>query len=240
MVCVGWRTCRRDVADRERTRATSAQGNSQERTGWCIVRPKLRGRNELITKFRDFPIDAGRAAHNLAGSGRNRASPILGRLSSAKSENKPNEPEIENRQARHDYAIDHTLECGIELRGTEIKSVRAGKVSLAEGYVSARSEPVELRLHSVHIAEYPPAGKAVQHEPVRVRNLLAHKKEIRKLAVEVAKKGVTLVPLKIYFKNGRAKLLIGVGTGRKAADKRHAIAKREMDRDMDRAMHKRR
>lgn len=161
-------------------------------------------------------------------------------MSSDKSENHPNEPLIENRQARHDYSIEHTIECGIELRGTEIKSVRAGKVSLAEGYVSAREEPIELKLHSVHIAEYPPAGKAVQHEPVRVRTLLAHKKEIRKLAVEVAKKGVTLVPLKIYFKNGRAKLLVGVGTGRKAADKRQAIAKREMTRDMDRAMHKRR
>lgn len=161
-------------------------------------------------------------------------------MSKQKAEHAPNEPLIENRQARHDYAIEDTIECGIELRGTEIKSVRAGKVSLAEGYVSARAEPVELQLHSVHIAEYSNAGKAVQHEPVRVRRLLAHKKEIRKLAVEVQRKGVTLVPLKVYFKNGRAKLLVGIGTGRKAADKRHAIAKREMDRDMDRAMHKRR
>lgn len=160
-------------------------------------------------------------------------------LASKPHEDRPNEPLIENRQARHDYAIEDTLECGMELKGTEIKSVRAGKVSLAEGYVSAREEPVELLLHSVHIAEYPPAGKAVQHEPVRVRKLLAHKKEIRKLAVQMQQKGMTLVPLKIYFKNGRAKLLIGLGTGRKAADKRQAIAKREMQRDMDRAMHKR-
>jgi SsrA-binding protein len=160
-------------------------------------------------------------------------------LASKPHEDRPNEPLIENRQARHDYAIEETLECGMELKGTEIKSVRAGKVSLAEGYVSAREEPVELLLHSVHIAEYPPAGKAVQHEPVRVRKLLAHKKEIRKLAVQMQQKGMTLVPLKIYFKNGRAKLLIGLGTGRKAADKRQAIAKREMQRDMDRAMHRR-
>jgi SsrA-binding protein len=152
----------------------------------------------------------------------------------------PNEPTIENRQARHDYAIGDTLECGIELLGTEVKSVRAGKVSLAEGYVSARGAPPELLLHSVHIAEYPPAGKAVQHEPVRVRKLLAHRREIVRLADEVKRGGFTLVPLKIYFKNGRAKLLIGLGTGRKAADKRQAIAAREMKRDMDRAMHGRR
>lgn len=127
----------------------------------------------------------------------------------------------------------------MELKGTEIKSVRAGKVSLSEGYVSASEAPLEMLLHSVHIAEYPPAGPAVQHAPTRVRRLLAHKKEIRKLATAVQRKGVTLVPLKIYFKNGRAKLLIGLGTGRKAADKRHAIAAREMKRDMDRAMSRR-
>jgi len=152
----------------------------------------------------------------------------------------PNEPTIENRQARHDYSIGDTLECGIELLGTEVKSVRAGKVSLAEGYVSATAEPPSLSLLSVLIAGYPPAGKAVQHEPVRVRRLLAHKREIRKLAEEVKRKGFTIVPLKIYFKNGRAKLLVGLGTGRKAADKRQAIAAREMKRDMDRAMHGRR
>lgn len=164
---------------------------------------------------------------------------ILGRLASKDSQHRPNEPVIENRQARHDYAIEETLECGMELLGTEVKSVRAGKVSLAEGYVSAREEPPELLLHSVHIAEYPPAGKAVQHEPVRVRRLLAHKKEIRKLAVQMKRKGLTLVPLKVYFKNGRAKLLIGLGTGRKAVDKRHAIAKREMQRDIERAVNRR-
>lgn len=153
---------------------------------------------------------------------------------------RPNEPVIENRQARHDYAIDETLECGIELLGTEIKSIRAGKVSLGEGYVSAQAEPPSLSLHAVHVAEYAPAGKAVQHDPVRVRRLLAHKKEIRKLAEQVKRQGATIVPLKIYFKGGRAKLLVGLGTGRKAADKRQAIAQREMKRDMDRAMHKRR
>ncbi len=161
-------------------------------------------------------------------------------MSKGSHDERPNEPVIENRQARHDYAIEETLECGIELKGTEVKSVRAGKVSLGEGYVSATAEPASLSLHSVHVAEYPPAGKQVQHDPVRVRRLLAHKREIRKLAEAVKKKGATIVPLKLYFKNGRAKLLIGLGTGRKASDKRAAIADREMKRDVDRAMHKRR
>ena len=155
-------------------------------------------------------------------------------------EHAPTEPTIENRQARHDYAIGDTLEVGIELVGTEVKSVRAGKISLAEGYVSAEASPPRLTLHSVHIAHYPNAGKAAQHELVRPRRLLAHRREISKLADEVKRKGFTIVPLKVYFKNGRAKLLIGLGTGRKAADKRQAIAAREMKRDMDRAMHGRR
>jgi SsrA-binding protein len=161
-------------------------------------------------------------------------------VASGAQEHLPNEPTIENRAARHDYSIGDTLECGIELLGTEVKSVRAGKVSLAEGYVAAALEPPSLTLHSVHIAEYPPAGKAVQHEPVRPRRLLAHRREIVKLAEEVKRKGFTIVPLKIYFKNGRAKLLVGLGTGRKAVDKRHAIAEREMKRDIDRAMQRRR
>ncbi len=202
-----------------------------------IVQPKVSRRNVQIHTFRDFDLVQPPFRRSPGGLG---GVLYSAPLASKPQENRPNEPLIENRQARHDYAITETLECGIELRGTEIKSVRAGKVSLGEGYVSAREIPLELLLHSVHIAEYPPAGKAVQHQPVRVRKLLAHKKEIRRLAVEMQKKGMTIVPLKIYFKNGRAKLLVGLGTGRKAADKRHAIAKREMDRDIDRAMHKRR
>lgn len=160
-------------------------------------------------------------------------------MSQSSHEHHPNEPTIENRQSRHDYEIGETLECGIELLGTEVKSVRSGKVSLAEGYVSATADPPALSLHSVHISEYPAAGKAIQHEPVRVRRLLAHRKEIRKLAEEVKRKGFSIVPLKMYFKGGRVKVLIGLGVGRKSADKRHAIAAREMKRDMDRAMHRR-
>ena len=156
----------------------------------------------------------------------------------AKRKQKSNEPSIENRRARHDYFISDTLEVGIVLVGSEVKSLREGKASLAEGYVRASDDPLELSLHSVNIAEYPPAG-AHQHTPTRVRRLLAHKKEIERLAKASAKKGMTIVPLKMYFKNGFAKLLVGVAQGKGREDKRESIAKREMERDIARAMSKR-
>ena len=158
----------------------------------------------------------------------------------AKGKTGTHEPTIENRRARHDYFIEDTLECGMKLTGTEIKSVRNGQVSLAEGYVQATAEPVGLVLHSVHIAEYSPAGEAHQHDPIRVRTLLAQKREIRKLADRTRERGLTLVPLKIYFVRGRAKLLIGVARGKQKGDKRDAIAQREHKRDMDRAMSRKR
>jgi SsrA-binding protein len=145
------------------------------------------------------------------------------------------EPTIENRRARHDYFIDETLECGIKLVGTEVKSVRSGQVSLGEGFARAGDEPLELVLHDVHIAEYAPAGPR-QHDPARPRALLAHRRQIRKLADRTRQGGVTLIPLKVYFVRGRVKVLIGVARGRKRADKRQAIAEREARRDMDRAM----
>ncbi|MEO1511440.1 MAG: SsrA-binding protein SmpB [Planctomycetota bacterium] len=146
---------------------------------------------------------------------------------------------IENRRARHDYAIGETLEVGIKLHGSEVKSVRDGNVSLKEGYVSVDGDPPQLTLRQVTIGEYPPAGN-LQHELARTRRLLAHRTEIRRLAKRADEKGVTIVPLKLYFsKEGWAKLLIGVGEGRQAHDKRKAIADREMDREMRRAMSKR-
>ncbi len=148
-------------------------------------------------------------------------------------------PTIENRKAFHDFAISESIECGMELLGTEVKSVRGSQVSLAEGYVMAELNPLRLNLHGVHIAEYPPAGRDRQHEPIRVRRLLAKRREIEKLAGLMQAKGVSLVPLKIYFKNGFAKLLVGVGTGRTKGDKRQVISKRESQRDIDRAMHRR-
>ncbi len=155
-----------------------------------------------------------------------------------KTKQPANEPTIENRRARYDYIIHDTLECGMKLTGTEIKSLRAGQASLAEGYVRAHDAPLSLKLHSIHIAEYPPAGEHRQHAPTRTRTLLAHKREIQKLADKTREKGTTLVPLKIYFLRGKAKLLIGLGTGKGRTDKRQDIAKRDAQRDIDRAMSK--
>jgi SsrA-binding protein len=158
----------------------------------------------------------------------------------ARNQAKRAEPTIDNRKARHRFLISETLECGLKLRGTEAKSVRDGKVSLAEGYVRAEENPPRLTLHGVHIGEYPPAGPAAQHDPTRVRVLLAHRREIRKLADKTREKGVTLVPLKLYFVRGRVKLLIGLGRGKRKADKRQDLAKKEAKRDIDRAMSKKR
>jgi SsrA-binding protein len=160
----------------------------------------------------------------------------------AKGHKKTSNPDavvIENRRARHDYLIGETLECGLRLLGTEVKSIRTGKASLAEGWVRAVADPPSLVLQGVHIPEYPPAGPHRQHDPVRARTLLAHKREILKFARAQDGNNSTLVPLKIYFVDGRAKILIGVGEGRKKADKRQDIAKREAQRDMDRAMRNR-
>lgn len=156
-----------------------------------------------------------------------------------KRDDKAPEPTIENRRARFEYTIHETFEVGIALRGTEVKSVRAGFVSLAEGYVRATASPLELTLHSANIGEYGPAGplgNGRQHAPTRVRSLLAHKKEILKLAKESEVKGMTIVPLKLYFKNGYAKLLIGIAQGKSKHDKRGSIKDREAKREMDRAM----
>lgn len=162
--------------------------------------------------------------------------------SMAKRKEKPSDqsPTIENRKAFHDFSIGETLECGMELVGTEVKSVRASQASLAEGWVMAEFNPLRLNLHGVHIAEYPPAGRDHQHIPLRVRRLLAKRREIERLAGQMQAKGVSLVPLKIYFKNGFAKLLVGVGTGRTKGDKRQVISKRESQREIDRALHRRR
>jgi SsrA-binding protein len=152
---------------------------------------------------------------------------------------KPNkEPTIENRRARHDYTISDTLEVGIMLHGTEVKSVRDGKVSLAEGYVRVEEQPPALYLHGVTIDEYGPAGPR-NHALARTRKLLAKKREIEKLGRQVAQKGMTILPLKMYFKSGFAKLLIGVGQGRSRHDKRQAIAAKETKRDLQRAMSRR-
>jgi len=146
---------------------------------------------------------------------------------------------IHNRRARHNYLIEDTLEVGMVLTGSEVKSLRDGGASLAEGYVRAEESPPSLTLHGVHIQEYPPAAGR-QHEPTRVRRLLAHRREIVKLAAATRVKGVTIVPLKIYFARGRAKVQIGLARGKRHADKRDALETREARREIDRAMSTRR
>ncbi len=157
----------------------------------------------------------------------------------SKKKHKDEEKTIENRKARFDYTIGDTLECGIVLGGGEVKSVRTGQVSLGEGYVRAQMDPPAFYLHGVNIAEYGPARTSVPTSPTRTRKLLAHKREIARLFKLQEIKGNTLVPLKIYFKNGYAKCLIGVGTGKTKGDKRQTIKERESDRDIARATSRR-
>jgi SsrA-binding protein len=142
------------------------------------------------------------------------------------------EPRINNRKALHDYFITHKLECGIVLLGSEVKSLRWGRCQMAEAY--ARVERGQLILYGCHIDPYEKA--AIGHEPLREKKLLAHKREIKKLADETEQRGVTLVPLAIYFKDGKAKVELGVGRGKQAHDKRDSIKKKEQDRELRRAM----
>lgn len=140
----------------------------------------------------------------------------------------------DNRQARHLYEILETYQVGIELQGTEVKSIREGKANLRDGYALVRNG--ELWLINVHISPWRSAGAYFNHEPRRTRKLLMHKQEIRKLIGKVEEKGLTLVPLKMYFKGGWLKIDIGLGKGKKLYDKREDLKKREDKRDMERAM----
>ncbi len=137
-----------------------------------------------------------------------------------------------NRRARHEYAVDETLEAGLVLSGTEIKSIRAGRVNLAEAY--ARIERGEAWLIGAHIAPYA-QGNRNNHEPTRTRKLLMHRDQIAELVGRTQAKGYTLVPLKLYIRNGMAKLELGVARGKKAHDKRREIAERDMRRELERS-----
>lgn len=138
----------------------------------------------------------------------------------------------ENRKARHDYHIHESYETGLVLTGTEVKSLRAGKANLKDAY--ARIEKTELMLHNVHISPYD-QGNRFNHEPLRTRKLLMHRSEIDKLIGKTQEKGYTLVPLKIYFTHGMAKLQLGLATGKKNYDKRQDAAERDAKREIDRA-----
>jgi SsrA-binding protein len=136
-----------------------------------------------------------------------------------------------NKKARADYFIEDTFEAGMSLMGTEVKSLREGRANLKDSY--AREKDGRIVLVGAHISPYP-FGNRVNHEPERERQLLLHKQEIRRLIVKTRERGYTLVPLAIYFKNGRAKLEIGLGKGKAQYDKRETIKKREQDREMAR------
>ncbi len=138
-----------------------------------------------------------------------------------------------NRQAYHDYYVERTLEVGIALLGTEIKSIRDGKVNLRGAYALARNG--ELWLENAHIAVYE-HGNRYNHEPTRNRKLLLHRREIDQLLAKVATKGLTLIPLKLYLKGGRAKIELGLCRGKKLYDKRDAIAERDAKREIERVV----
>jgi SsrA-binding protein len=141
-----------------------------------------------------------------------------------------------NRKARHDYAILDTFEAGIALTGTEVKSLRAGRASLVDGF--AQETGGEIFLHGVHIPEYV-QGTWTNHEPRRTRKLLLKRLEIDRLIGKTRESGLTLVPLSIYFADGWAKVEIGLARGKKAYDKRDALAKRDSDREITRALGRR-
>lgn len=142
-----------------------------------------------------------------------------------------------NRKALHNYEVLERVEAGLALQGSEIKSIRQGRVQIVEGY--ARPDRGELWLMNIHIAQYDAAGQ-FSHEPTRNRKLLLHKSQIRELSRAVLEQGLTLVPLRLYLKDGIAKVELALVRGRKQYDKRAAIARRDAEREMARAMRRRR
>jgi SsrA-binding protein len=151
----------------------------------------------------------------------------------AQSSNRParRQAVATNRKARHDYEILDTIEAGIALTGTEVKSVRAGRISLLDGFVTVSDD--EMWLRNVHIAEYF-EGTWTNHAPRRPRKLLLHRGEIDRLAGRLREGGVALIPLSVYFRDGRAKVELGLGRGKKLYDKRQSMAKRDADRELER------
>jgi SsrA-binding protein len=142
-----------------------------------------------------------------------------------------------NRRARHDYTIVDTYEAGIALMGTEVKSLRAGRASLVDSF--AQEKDGEIFLYGLHIPEYA-MGTWTNHEPRRTRKLLLHRDEIRRLIGKTRESGLTLVPLSLYFSDGWAKVELGLARGKKSYDKRQALAKRDAEREISRAVGRRR
>ena len=141
----------------------------------------------------------------------------------------------QNRKARHDYFIEDTYECGIVLVGTEVKSIRKGSLNLKDSYAQVKKG--ELYLYGMHVSPYE-QGNIYNHDPFRTRKLLAHAREIRKLNALSQADGYSLIPLSVYFKDGKVKVELAVAKGKKLYDKRASIAERDADRDMDRNIKK--
>ena len=139
----------------------------------------------------------------------------------------------QNKKAFHEYFIEETFEAGIALQGTEVKSLREGQVNLKDSYVQIEDE--EAFLHNTHISPYP-YGHQFNHDPERTRKLLLHKREIRRLFGKTQQRGYTLVPLKIYLKDGKIKIAIGLAKGKTLYDKRETLKKRSADREMEKAL----
>ncbi|GAK05979.1 tmRNA-binding protein SmpB [Geomicrobium sp. JCM 19037] len=139
----------------------------------------------------------------------------------------------QNRKANHEFFIEETIEAGIVLKGTEIKSIRAGQMNIKESF--ARIEDGEVLLYQAHINPYE-QGNRHNHDPVRTRKLLMHKQQIKKLTGKAGQQGYALVPLKVYIKNGFAKILIGLGKGKKNYDKRESLKKKDAKRQMEKVM----
>jgi SsrA-binding protein len=151
------------------------------------------------------------------------------------AEKQRGEPTLaDNRKARHDYFIEESYEAGLVLKGSEIKSIRAGRCNLRGGY--ARVQNGEVWLYDVHISPYEQSGTYFNHEPTRPRRLLLHRREISRIVGQIERQGYTIVPLRVYLKGRRAKLELGLAKGKKLYDKRNDIAERQAKRDIDRAM----
>lgn len=158
-------------------------------------------------------------------------------MAKSPEEHRPHAPRILNRKARHNFHILEVVECGIELFGTEVKSLRAGAMQIDEAHARLRGN--QAFLVGATIALYPQAGP-IQHDPTRDRRLLLHRRQINALAAHVVQKGKTLVPLVIYFKKGWAKCELGIAVGKRAYDKRDALRKKDQQREIAREMRRRR
>ena len=188
--------------------------------------------------------DAGLSSRRLArGRGKTVPPNLLGGPATAKNKKKAPDAEhdneravAENRKARHNYEVIDTLECGVVLVGSEVKSLRNGKLSLEEAYGRLRDE--EVWLINSDIPEYVEANR-FNHSPKRPRKLLMHRREIKRFAARAYEKGLTLIPLRVYFKEGRVKVLMGLCRGKQVHDKRESLKKADAQREIQRAMRRR-